>query len=217
MAETLFVDLWSDVVCPFCGLGRAQLDAAITSFEHGSAVVVRLHAFELDPRAHDASDVSLEELIAKKYGRTVEEIRAHHRRLEAQAREYGFRWNFDRARPANTFDAHRLIALATTQDLGGAMISRLFRAYFEEGQFISDHDVLTALAAEVGVVGASDLWTSDDFVDAVRRDEATATELGLSGVPALVVDEKFLISGAQGVEAIRGVLERAWARREVSS
>ncbi len=204
-------------MCPFCGLGRAQLDVAIASFEHGKDVVVRLHAFELDPRPHEASDLSLEELVARKYGRSVEQIRAHHRRLEEQARDFGFHWNFDRARPANTFDAHRLIALATTQDRGEQMNSRLFRAYFEEGRLISDHDVLNELALESGVVGAPELWNGDDFADVVRRDEATATELGLSGVPAFVVDEKFLISGAQGVEAIRGVLERAWARRASSS
>ena len=217
MTNPLVVDLWSDVVCPFCGLGRAQLDAAIASFEHGNDVVVRLHAFELDPRAHESSDVSLEELIAMKYGRSVEEIRVHHRRLEEQARDFGFQWNFDRARPANTFDAHRLTALATTQNRGVEMSNRLFRAYFEEGQLISDRGVLNELALEAGVEGAPDLWVGDDFADAVRHDEATATELGLSGVPAFVVDEKFLISGAQGVEAIRGVLERAWARRARSS
>lgn len=213
MRSTLFVDLWSDVVCPFCSLGQAQLDAAIATFAHAESVVVRLHAFELDPRPHGPSDASLEELLAKKYGRSIAEIRANHRRLEGQAASFGLTWDFDRARPANTFDAHRLIALATTQQRQHEMSTRLFRAYFEEGLLISDHDVLNVLARDVGVTEASDLWVTEDFVDEVRADEATATELGLSGVPAFVVDEKFLVSGAQGVETLRGVLERAWARR----
>jgi len=214
VADTLFVDLWSDVVCPFCALGRAQLDAAIASFEHAEDVVVRLHAFELDPRSPGASDLSLEELVARKYGRDVEDIRAHHRRLEAQAASFGLSWNFDIARPTNTLDAHRLITLAKTQGLEYPMSQRLFRAYFEEGLLVSDHGVLNVLADEVGVEGASSLWSSDAFVAEVRQEEANATELGLSGVPAFVIDEKFLVAGAQGVETLRGVLERAWARRE---
>ncbi len=214
MPDTLFVDLWSDVICPFCGLGRAQLTRAIDDFAHGDDVVVRLHAFELDPRPHTASDVSLEELIAAKYGRSVEEIRAHHRSLEAQAAQFGLEWNFEIAKPANTFDAHRLIALAKTQGLEDQMNSRLYRAYFAEGLFISDRGVLTELAADVGVSDASVLWTSDAFCDDVRSDEARAQELGFSGVPAFLVDGAFLVSGAQGVEAFLSVLERAWARRE---
>lgn len=214
MPDTLFVDLWSDVVCPFCGLGRAQLAEAITRFEHGDDVAVRLHAFELDPRPHAESDASLEELIAAKYGRSVEEIRAHHRNLEAQAASFGLEWNFDAARPANTFDAHRLIALARSQGLEDEMSNRLYRAYFAEGLLISDHGVLTVLADEVGVSGASALWASEAFVEDVRADEHQATELGFSGVPAFVVDGKFLVAGAQGVETFLSVLERAWARRE---
>lgn len=213
MSDTLFVDLWSDVVCPFCALGRAQLDAAIASFEHAEDVVVRLHAFELDPRPHATSTLPLDELLAQKYGRDVEEIRAHHRRLEAQAAQFGLSWNFDIARPANTLDAHRLITLAKTQGLENEMSARLFRAYFEEGLLLSDRDVLNVLADEVGVQGASTLWSSDALVAQVRTEEADATELGLSGVPAFVIDDKFLVSGAQGVEALRNALERAWARR----
>lgn len=214
MPDTLFVDLWSDVVCPFCGLGRAQLARAIEAFAHGDDVAVRLHAFELDPRPHAASDVSLEELIAAKYGRGVEEVRAHHRSLEAQAASFGLEWNFDLAKPANTFDAHRLIALARTQGLEDQMSARLYRAYFAEGLLISDRGVLTVLADEVGVSGAPVLWTSDAFNDDVREDEARANELGFAGVPAFVVDGKFLVSGAQGVETFLSVLERAWARRD---
>lgn len=214
MPDTLFVDLWSDVVCPFCGLGRAQLATAIDAFVHGDDVAVRLHAFELDPRPHAASDVSLEELLAAKYGRSVEEIRAHHRDLEAQAASFGLEWNFDIAKPANTFDAHRLIALARSQGLEELMRGRLDHAYFAEGLFISNRDVLTVLADEVGVSGAAVLWNSDAFSDDVRDDEARANELGLSGVPAFVIGEKFLVSGAQGVETFLSVLERAWARRD---
>jgi len=213
VANTLFVDLWSDVVCPFCALGRVQLDSAIASFEHGEDVVVRLHAFELDPRPHGPSELSLEELVAQKYGRSVEEIRAHHRSLEAQAASFGLSWNFDNARPSNTLDAHRLTTLAKTQGLEYNMSERLFRAYFEEGLLVSDHGVLNVLADEVGVEGASTLWSSDVFIAEVRAEEANATELGLSGVPAFVIDEKFLVSGAQGVETLRSVLDRAWARR----
>jgi predicted DsbA family dithiol-disulfide isomerase len=122
-------------------------------------------------------------------------------------------WSMKEARPTNTFDAHRVIALSVTQNLDQVMSERLFRAYFCEGQLVSDHVVLTALANEVGVVGAEELWSSDAFSSAVRADEDDARELGISGVPSLLLDEKFMVVGAQGADQILDVLQRAWARR----
>ena len=155
MNEPLVIDIWSDVVCPFCYLGARQLEVALDRFEHRDDVVLRQRAFELDPRAPVDYSLSLPELLAKKYSMPVERARALNERLENDASALGMSWSMKDARPTNTFDAHRVIALSATQDLDRPMSERLFRAYFSEGQLVSDRDVLTALAKEVGVVGAT--------------------------------------------------------------
>jgi predicted DsbA family dithiol-disulfide isomerase len=122
-------------------------------------------------------------------------------------------WSLETARPTNTLDAHRVIALASSQGLGDQMSERLFRAYFSEGRLLSDHATLDELAAAVGVRGADTLWEGDEFTDVVRADETAALELGITGVPCFLIDSKFMVSGAQGTEQILDVLRRAWARR----
>lgn len=213
MPETFFVDVWSDVVCPFCYLGTRQLTNALDRFEHRDDVVLRHRAFELDPRAPKNTEQTLDELVATKYGMPIERARSINEKLESDAAALGMTWSMQHARPTNTFDAHRLIAHASTQDLGGAMSERLFRAYFSEGQHLGDADTLSSLADDVGVSDTEMLWQSDDFADEVRADEGQANELGITGVPTMLFDEKFMVVGAQGSEQILDVLTRAWARR----
>jgi predicted DsbA family dithiol-disulfide isomerase len=122
-------------------------------------------------------------------------------------------WKLANARPGNTFDAHRLIALAASQNKSAEMNERLFRAYFSEGLLLSDHGVLESLAGDIGILDTSSLWVSPLFVDEVRHDENQAGELGISGVPSLLIDGKFMVVGAQGSDQLLSVLQRAWARR----
>jgi protein disulfide-isomerase len=213
MSETFVIDVWSDVVCPFCYLGTRQLHEALQQFEHREAVVVRHRAFELDPHAKLAYDRPLAELVAAKYQIPVTQVHTMHDRLLSNAQAFGMTWSLDTARPTNTFDAHRVIALASSQGLGDAMSERLFRAYFSEGELLSDHARLSELAVEVGVSGVDALWESEALSDEVRADELAAQELGISGVPAFLMDSKFMVSGAQGTEQLLDVLRRAWARR----
>lgn len=212
MPTPLPVDVWSDVVCPFCYIGSVQLNEAIGLFEHD--VDVTYHAFELDPEAPASSDEVLDEILAAKYQMPVERARTMNARLADQGVQLGLTLSFGTVRRANSFDAHRLIDLATTQGHGAAMRERLFRAYFTEGLLISDHDTLNALADELGVTGAPDLWESQSFADSVRDDEREAHDLGLNGVPAFVLDRRLLVSGAQGAEAIANALRQAWESRE---
>jgi predicted DsbA family dithiol-disulfide isomerase len=214
--EAFVIDLWSDVVCPFCCLGSRQLCLALEQFEHRDLVVVRPRAFELDPRPHEESGLSLSELVARKYAMDLGQVHSLHERLEAQAAGLGMTWSLERARPTNTFEAHRLISLARTQGRGEAMSERLFRAYFCEGLFVGDHETLAQLASEVGVSGVELLLASDDFSDDVRDDEESATELGITGVPSMLLDGKFMVVGAQGTQQFLDVLRRAWARREAA-
>lgn len=213
MPETFFVDVWSDVVCPFCYLGARQLSNALQGFEHRDDVVMRHHAFELDPQAPGDSGQTLDERLAEKYAMPIERAGALNEKIEGDAAALGMTWSMKQARPTNTFDAHRLIALAGTQGLDDAMSERLFRAYFSEGQLLGDTNTLSELANDVGVSGADTLWHGDDFAADVRDDENQANELGINGVPTMLFDEKFMVVGAQGSEQILDVLTRAWGRR----
>jgi predicted DsbA family dithiol-disulfide isomerase len=213
MSDSFVIDIWSDVVCPFCYLGTRQLAEALSHFEHRDDVQLRHRAFELDPTSQLHYDASLEELVARKYSMPVSSVQTMHTRMQSEARELGMEWSLATAQPTNTFDAHRVIALATTQGLAEQMSERLFRAYFCEGDLVSDHDRLGELAAGVGVTGVEELWRSDAFVADVRGDEVAAQELGITGVPCLLLDGKFMVVGAQGSHQILDVLRRAWSRR----
>jgi predicted DsbA family dithiol-disulfide isomerase len=189
------------------------LAQALERFEHAEDVVVHQHAFELDPHARHVADASLIERVAAKYGISLERSRELHEGLSAQAAAVGVTMAFDVAQPTNTFDAHRLIALAAAQGQSEEMSERLFRAYFEEGLLVSDHEQLNELAEEVGVLDATLLWETDAFASDVRADERAAEQLGITGVPAFLIDNKFMVMGAQGADKIAEVLERAWTRQ----
>jgi len=145
----------------------------------------------------------------------VAQVHTMHERLENNAHALGMTWSLDTAKPTNTFDAHRVIALASSQGLGDEASERLFRAYFCEGELVSDHQRLSGLAGEVGVSDVDGLWESDAFAVEVRADEAAAQELGVTGVPCFLMDSKFMVSGAQGTEQILDVLN-GLARRAPS-
>jgi predicted DsbA family dithiol-disulfide isomerase len=217
MEETFTIDIWSDIVCPFCYLGKRQLEMALEQFDPGVPVDVRLHAFELDTSAPADYNRPLAELLAKKYGVEVAEAERWHRRSESDAASLGMTWRMDLARTGNTFDAHRLNALAATHGLALAMNQRLMRGYFSDGMLPSDHDALLSCASEVGVEVPDDFFASDAFADAVRVDEAAATEYGISGVPTMIIDGRFILSGAQGVDTMLSTFQRAFARRSALS
>ena len=217
MPTDLTVDIWSDVVCPFCYLGYRQFHDALARFEHAEHVTVRHHAFELDPRAPLADGTPLNEVLAAKYSIPLAQAAAMNQRVDDGARELGMTWRLDRAQPTNTFDAHRVIALATRQDRQGAMLERLFRAYFSDGELVSDHPTLVRLATDTGVTGAADLLASDAGSDEVRQDEGLAARLGITGVPALIFNGRLHVSGAQGTEVMSRALDTAWSQQVEAS
>ena len=214
MGTVLRIDVWGDVVCPFCYLGKRQLELAVRQFDPAITVEIHHRAFELDVRAPEHYAHSLAELLSKKYGMTVEQATTQNQRMEAAAARLGMTWNLDQCQPSNTFNAHRLIALATSQGLQDAMIERLFQSYFCEGGRPADRDLLVALATEVGVTDAVATLESDRFADEVRQDELDANERGITGVPSILIDGRFMVMGAQGADEILSVMERAWARRQ---
>ena len=208
----LTVDIWSDVVCPWCYLGKRRFEAALERFEHRDDVTVRWHSFELDPDAPQSNDEPAAERLARKYGISVEEAEAKHAQMTEMGAAEGLEFRYDLSRSGNTFDAHRLIQLAGEHDRQDAVKERLLRAYFTEGEPIGDPDRLVALAVEAGLDGAEAraVIDGDAYADAVREDEQIARQIGIHGVPFFVIGRRFGVSGAQPAEVILGVLEQGW-------
>ncbi|GAA3691884.1 protein disulfide isomerase FrnE [Terrabacter ginsenosidimutans] len=209
------IDIWSDIVCPFCYLGKRRLEAALAQFGHADEVEVQWHSFELDRGASPVANVPLVDLVAAKYGTTREQAVAQHRSMAAAAAELGLTFNWEQARYGNTFDAHRVVHLAAEQGLADAAHERLMRAYFTDGLAVGDRDVLVRLAGEIGLDEGvvRDMLESDDYGNHVRSDEATAKMLGIESVPFFVLDRKYGVSGAQPVEVFAQALETAWEHR----
>jgi predicted DsbA family dithiol-disulfide isomerase len=207
------IDVWSDVVCPWCAVGLANLDAALEATELDEPVEVVLHAFQLDPGAPRIDDEPVLDRLVRKYGVPPAQIRANQARLVALGAERGIDFRFDDAIGGNTFDAHRLLHLALLRGCQPELKQRLFRAYFTDGQPIGDPATLRAAALEVGLdeheVDA--LLAGDAFAAEVRADIAEAQRLGISGVPFFVVDGRYGLSGAQPPEAIASVIGDAHA------
>lgn len=212
--KKLPIDVWSDIACPWCYVGKRRLEAALARFPHRDAVEVTWHSFELDPNAPAVRDdgVSFATRLAKKYGRSVTEAEGMIRRTAEVAAGDGLELRFDRAKAGNTFDGHRLLHMAAERGLQGAMKERLFRAYMTEGEAIGDRGVLARLASEVGIPAdeATAMLESDRYKREVREDEGNAREMGISGVPFFVVGEKYGLSGAQPADLLLQALTKAW-------
>ncbi|HET8595365.1 MAG TPA: DsbA family oxidoreductase [Intrasporangium sp.] len=209
------IDIWADIVCPYCHLGKARFEAALAQFPQRDEIEVTWHSFELDRSAEPVATTALPEMLAAKYGMSVEDAAAQHEALAEQARELGLDFQWRRARPGNTFDAHRLVHLAGDHGLAQPMLERLMRAYFTEGEAIGDRATLVRLAAEVGLDTdeVDRMLGSDDYGNHVRSDEATASMIGVTGVPFFVLDRKYGVSGAQPVPVMLQALQQAWDTR----
>jgi predicted DsbA family dithiol-disulfide isomerase len=208
------IQVWSDFACPWCALGFSRLDAALAQFEHGDAVDVVHRSFELAPNAPPRRELTMEQAVARKYGMGAERVKAGHAQLTELGREVGLEFHFERAQLANTFDAHRLAQAARGSDVEDALITRLFSAYFTEGRLLSDHVVLRDVATSAGLDAAvtDKVLGGALFAKEVRDDEAAAHELDVTGVPYFLINGAWPIPGAQDVETLVTVLNRAWAR-----
>jgi predicted DsbA family dithiol-disulfide isomerase len=213
----LKVEVWSDVVCPWCYVGKRRFEAALGQFAHRNEVDLVWRSFELDPSAPPsaAAGGTYGEHLATKYGCSLVEAQAMLDNMTATAAQEGLDFRFDLARPGNTFDAHRLLHLALEHGLQDQLKERLDRATFTEGSPTSDHSALRALSAQVGLPATEvdAVLTTERYSDAVRGDEAQARALGISGVPFFVLDGRYGISGAQPADAILQALDQAWAER----
>lgn len=211
------LDIWSDIVCPWCYIGKRRMERALEALDE--EVHITWRSFELDPHSTTAPDISLTEMLAKKYGMSLERARQMQDQVTQAAAKEGLDFVFDEATPANTFNAHRLIHFAHAQGKGDELKERLMRAYFTQGKPIGDVDTLVALASDVGLSAerAREVLDGEEFGEAVRADELQAREIGIRGVPFFVINGTHGISGAQPTEVFTEMFETVRAERTPKS
>ena len=206
------IDIWSDFLCPFCHLGRRQLDLALEQFEHADEVDVVWHSFQLDRTAPAVMEGSNVQRVADKYGVSVEQMEQTHRQMAEQAAAVGLDFQWDTGTGGNSYDAHRLHHFARAVGREHEFMDRLMTGWYSEGAAIGDHTTLLRLASDAGLEesAVAQVLESDDFGQEVRTDIALAGQIGITAVPTFVLDQKYGVSGAQGVESILKAITYAW-------
>jgi predicted DsbA family dithiol-disulfide isomerase len=207
------IEIWSDVICPWCYIGKRRFEKALAQFAGREQASVVWRSFELDREAPRQHSGTLEDLLAHKYGVSREQAHAMNARVTGLAEAEGLAYRLGQARPGNTFDAHRLIHFAESRGAGDRAMERIMRAYFCEALPVGERAALARLAPDFGMTESEALamLDGDAWGDAVRADEARAAEFGITGVPFFVFDEKSGVSGAQAVEVFAGALQEAAA------
>jgi predicted DsbA family dithiol-disulfide isomerase len=220
MSQKLKVEIWSDIACPWCYVGKRRLEAALEKLPANS-VEVEWKSFELDasaPKERDPS-MSFPTMLSKKYGMPITQAEQMIARTVDTARGDGLDLRFDRVRGGNTFDAHRVVHLGKKHGKQAAVKERMMKAYMTDGERIGDFDTLARLGAEAGLdeKEVREMLASDAFTKEVRADEAEAREIGVNGVPFFVIDHKYAVSGAQPAEVLVAAITRATQEHATAS
>lgn len=211
------IEVWSDYVCPFCYIGKRRLEQALEKFPHRDQVDIQFRSYELDPNTPRDQKRNINEIMADKYGLSVDEAKKMNQGIGQQAAEAGLTFNFEEMTPANTFDAHRLTHFAKTKNKEKQLTEKLLHAYFSESKYLGSHEVLADIAAETGIDRNEALtFLADEtaLADEVRGDEQMAQQIGVRGVPFFVINEKYGISGAQPAETFLSTLEKVWQEEQ---
>ena len=208
----LKVEIWADVICPWCYIGKRRFELALEQFEHLKDVDIEWKSFQLNPNSKPYPGKSIHQSLADKKGWTLEYAKQMNDHVTSVAKEVGLIYNFDKTIPANTSDAHRLIQLAKKSGIGQMAEEQLFKAYFTDGKNIADHVTLVKLGTEIGLEKEkiSKMLSSNECADDVSRDSYEAVQLGIHSVPYFLISEKYSVSGAQQPEAFLDALQRAW-------
>ncbi|HEY6495218.1 MAG TPA: DsbA family oxidoreductase [Trebonia sp.] len=208
------VDIWSDVICPWCYVGKARFEKALSSFPHRDQVEVVFHSFELDPNSPRGQRESNLAMLSQKFGKSQAEALAMDDQVGSLARAEGL--GFDSARPVgNTFDIHRVLHLGLDRGVQDELVGAVNEAYFGQARDVFDRDVLVEVAAGAGLDAdeVTKVLEGDGYADAVRQDELQARQIGIGGVPFFVFDMALGASGAQPTELFASALNQAWERQ----
>jgi predicted DsbA family dithiol-disulfide isomerase len=207
------IEIWSDVVCPFCYIGKRKLEKALDKFPLKDQVEIEWKSFQLNPEEKTNPSINTLEHLAKSKGWSMDQTREITSNVVEMAKEQGLEFDFEKAKVANTKNAHRLIHFAKKQGKGGEMKERLLKAYFSDGENVDDPNTLIKLGAEIGLNESEikSMLASNQFDDAVDQDIYESRLIGVRGVPFFVLDRKFGISGAQPDEVFEETLEKAWS------
>lgn len=210
------VDIWSDIRCPFCYIGKRKFEIALSRFPQKDNIEVVWHSFELDPDMETDTSADAYTYLAARKGQSRDWSVQMHEHVVQTAKEVGLDYNFDKAVIANSFNAHRLIQLAKTHNRGDAAEEALFRAYFTEGKNIDDKETLTEIGTGIGLgkQEINEMLSSDAYAKEVREDESVARQIGINGVPFFVLNNKYGVSGAQSPETFLDALQQAWTEYE---
>ena len=211
--QSMKVEIWSDVMCPFCYIGKRKFESAMKEFSDAGNIELEWHSFQLDPEIVADPDKNIYEYLSERKGMSYEQSVQMHDHVVKMAAESGLTYNFDKAVVANSFDAHRLIQLAKTKGLGDEIEEQLFKAYFTEGKDFGNHEVLTQLGKEIGLYEnevSEVLGNREKFAAEVKKDIQEAARIGVRGVPFFVFDRKFAVSGAQPSEVFLNTLQKSF-------
>ena len=215
MREPLEVEVWADVVCPWCYIGKRRFEAALSEFAHRDDVRVTMRSFELDPTPRSAVQGDIAEMLAAKYGMSIDQAHDAVEGVRQTAAQVGIDMDNGQRFQGNTRDAHRLLHYAAEVGMQDRLSEALYRAHFTLGDSVFDHATLADLAEAAGLdrTQAERVLSGMDYDDDVAADEDLARSLGINGVPFFVFDRRLGVSGAQPVELMREALEQAWAAR----
>jgi len=210
------VEIWSDIMCPFCYIGKRQFEKGLQGFAYKDEIEIVWRSFQLHPGMEYEPGKTIHQVLADKKGLPVEQAKQLNEHVTNSARQLGLQYNLDNAIPANTFHAHRLSHLAARFGLQNQMEERLFHAYFSEGKNIGDIATLLDMGMEIGLPEKQvrEMLETNAYSDDVNRDLESAVELGIRGVPFFVIDEKYAVSGAQPDGLFKEALETAWKEHQ---
>ncbi|MFE3867355.1 DsbA family protein [Flavobacterium sp. LS2P90] len=219
MGNTLKVQIWSDIMCPFCYIGKRRIEEALQKFEHKDAVEIEWKSYQLDASFIASPEDNMLEHLAEKYRKDNDWAQNMLDSMTENAKAAGLDFHFEKAILANSFNAHRLLHLAKKYNLANDLEELLFKAYLTEGKNINDLDTLSKLGIEVGLEAdeIAEVLNSDTFGAEVKKDQEEANAIGVQGVPFFVLDNKYGISGAQPATAFLETLEKAWQEGKFES
>jgi predicted DsbA family dithiol-disulfide isomerase len=206
------VEIWSDVMCPFCYIGKRRFEKALQSFEYNHEVEITWRSFQLNPDMETDPDANINEHLAEAKGWSLDQAQQMNQRVTDMAADEGLEYHMDRAVVANSFDAHRLVQFAKDRGKADEMEEALFKAYFTEGKNIADHQTLITLAEGIGIdpTETRSILQSEKYTNAVKHDIQLAQNINITGVPFFLFDRKFAVSGARETEVFLKALKQSW-------